>query len=190
MDTTYNKLTRDEENFFNNLKKYLDNQIIFFGSIQRDDYIQGYSDIDVVIFTDNVYSTNSKLQTYLEIPKNNIKKIVWKLQNGEIVSGYKIMYKNSDKNFSVEFSIYNEKYKRGILREHIYKSFNLPIYAVCLLYILKTLYYKFNIINKDIFKNIKKYILGPLIGLDYDRFVTLDKDPLITDKRITEVFFY
>lgn len=188
MDTTYNKLTKDEEIFFNNLKNYLDNQIIFFGSIQRNDYLKGYSDIDVVIFTDNVYSTNSKLLAYLEIPKSKIKKIVWKLQNGEIVSGYKIMYKNNEKHFSVEFSIYNEKYKKSILREHIYKSFNLPTYAVCLLYILKTLFYKLNIINKDIFKNIKQFILGPLIGLDYDRFVTLDKDPQISEKKIIDVF--
>ena len=49
METTKNQLTPYESNFFNKLKIYLDTPLYFYGSIQRDDYKSGYSDIDIDI---------------------------------------------------------------------------------------------------------------------------------------------
>ncbi len=188
METTYNKLDENQELFFRNLRGYLDQPILFFGSIQRNDYFRGHSDIDIDLFSDNVYSLMTKLQTYLDIPKNKVKKVVWKLQNGKMVSGYKVMYRDYSKKIFVEFSIYDEKYKNNILEEHVYKSLYMPTYAVAMLVIIKTLYYKFNILDDDLYNVLKKYIMGPIIGFNYDKYLVLDKDPIVTDQKINDMF--
>ena len=69
METTKNVLPENVKFFFNNLSDVLDTKLLFFGSVQRDDYFPGKSDIDVAIFTDNVKSTISKLQHYLHLNK-------------------------------------------------------------------------------------------------------------------------
>ena len=57
MDKVERKLTTNEIIFFNNLSAYINTPIYFYGSIRRGDYLQGYSDIDTAIFTDNESST-------------------------------------------------------------------------------------------------------------------------------------
>jgi predicted nucleotidyltransferase len=61
METTKNNLPENVKNFFNDLRKYLDTKLLFYGSVQRSDYFPESSDIDVDIFTDNVGSTMSKM---------------------------------------------------------------------------------------------------------------------------------
>ena len=78
METTKNQLTPYESNFFNKLKIYLDTPLYFYGSIQRDDYKSGYSDIDIDIFTENMNSTIVKLQNFFN--SNQYKKIIIKPQ--------------------------------------------------------------------------------------------------------------
>jgi hypothetical protein len=188
MFKTKNKMSAEEEKILNNLSRYLDTKFIYFGSIQRVDFFPGKSDIDVDVFTDNEYSTISKMKSYLNIPNAKVKKVVWRLQNGVMVSGYKINYKNEEKQISIEFSVYNEKYKREILKEHHDKTYNLPYYATFLLYLLKSIYYKFNILDKDTFSYLKKKILSVIIGLHDDEFVVLDKDHNITEQRLMDMF--
>ena len=68
------------------------------------------------------------MQHFLNISKKKFKKAVWKLSsNGRMVYGYKLMYINEENNIKIEFSIYNEKFKHDILKEHIYKT-KLPFY--------------------------------------------------------------
>ena len=117
METPKNKLTPKEKQFLDGLSEYLDTKLFYYGSIQRDDYIPGKSDIDVNIFTDNESSTISKLQHYLHVRKKDFQKIVWKVYNAnKVVTGYKIKYQNSF--IKLEASIYNEKYKFIILKDH------------------------------------------------------------------------
>ena len=66
METTKNKLSSYESDFFNKLSNYLDTKLYFYGSIQRDDYKPGHSDIDVDIFTDNIHSALIKIQNLLQ----------------------------------------------------------------------------------------------------------------------------
>jgi hypothetical protein len=84
------------------------------------------------------------------------------------------MYKNIDpgNEFNVEFSIYNEKYKKGILHEHI-KKMVLPFYATWLLIILKLLHYNLHILPEKQFKYLKKKVLTLVIGLPDDQFVVI-----------------
>lgn len=183
METPKNKLPEKAILFFNSLTNYLDTKLLFFGSIQRNDYFPGFSDIDVDIFTENEKSLVLKLQHLLNVPKEKFKKFIWKLQNGIISHGYKVMYKDEDNNFAVEFSIYNEKFKDNVLYEHKMKTV-LPWYVSCLLIILKYLYYNFNLLDKKIFNYLKRKLLSGVIGLPDDKFIVLDDDPHETEKKI------
>lgn len=173
METTKHKLSKDEQQVLNDLSKYLDTKMYYFGSIQRLDFFRGHSDIDIDIFTDNEYSTISKMKAYLEIPNAKVLKVVWKIDNNVVV-GHKIMYKDKPKNIAIEFSIYNEKYRKYVLDEHNKKASNLPLYAVCMLYILKYIYYKWNIIDDTLFKKMKSIIMSTFVGYEPDLFITLD----------------
>ena len=173
MQTTKHELSPYETSFFNKLKYYLDIPLYFYGSIQRNDYFKGESDIDVAIFTDNVTSTIFKLQTFLNVDKYKTKKTIWKSFNSNyVVHGHKLMYKDVDNNLRVEFSIYNEKYKNEILRDHTRKT-TLPYYSSIMLIILKFLFYKLNIISKDTYRVLKKKILSTISGIPHDDFITI-----------------
>jgi hypothetical protein len=174
METTKNKLPNDVNTFFKDLSKYLDTKLLFYGSVQRSDYFPGSSDIDVDVFTENVNSTITKMQHFLHVKKSSFKKIIWRLShNGEMVYGYKIMYKNEDLNLSTEFSIYDKKYKDGVLEQHLKKTV-LPFYATILLFIIKKLYYDLGIITKELYRNLKTKILSSGIGLPEEQFLVIN----------------
>jgi len=174
METTKNNLSPYISQFFHRLSKYLDKKLLFFGSVQRYDYFPGKSDIDVSIYTDNIPSTISKMQHFLKVSKSDFKRFIWKLnKTGELLHGYKIIYKEPENNFVSEFSIYDEKYKNDTLAEYNSKII-LPFYASVLLIILKFLYYKLNLIPGKTYTYTKRKILSVLIGLPDDEFVVLD----------------
>ena len=173
METIKNEMSEHNKFFFEKLKNYLDTKIYFFGSVQRDDYFPKSSDIDIAIFTDNINSTVTKLQSFLNADKSEFKSFVWRLNyDNSLVRGYKILYKEPEKNLIAEISIYNEKYKEGILNEHNGKSV-LPFYATCALIIIKYLFYTLNIMPKEWYVYFKKIILTKLIFLKEDDFVVL-----------------
>ncbi len=183
METTKNKLSEHEIHFFKKLSSYLGTNFLFFGSVQRRDYFPGNSDIDVDNFTENEKSTMIKIQHFLKVPKNTFKKVVWKIKdNGKTVKGYKFTYKdpsiyeNPSKKFRVEFSIYNEKYKDDVLKQHIKKTV-LPFYATWMLIIIKFLFYELGILSKEWYSYMKHKILSLAIGYPEDDFVVLDEDP-------------
>lgn len=172
METTKHDLPNNIKIFFNQLSEYLDTKMLYFGSIQRTDYIVGKSDIDVDIFTDNEYSIISKMQHFLHVSKKEFKKIVWEIHSN-VIYGYKLKYKNIADNINVEFSIYNEKFKQQILNEHI-KKFVLPLHISCLLYILKIFYYQIPIIPNKTYSTLKRFILNKLFINDTSKFLVLE----------------
>ena len=171
METTKNEMPEYNKIFFEKMKNYLDTKIYFFGSVQRPDYFPTSSDIDVAIFTDNIKSTISKLQNFLNAEPNQFNKFVWRLNyDNSLVEGYKIMYKEPQFNFIVEICIYDEKYKEMILNEHNGKR-DLPIYATCALIIIKFLFYTLNIIPAEWYRYLKEIIFTKLIFKKEDDFV-------------------
>ena len=78
METTKNKLSPYATTFFNKLGNYLDTKLYYYGSVQRNDYFNDDSDLDVAIFTDNVSSMLSKINNFLNVKKYEFKKFVWK----------------------------------------------------------------------------------------------------------------
>jgi hypothetical protein len=172
METTANKMSDYATTFFHNLSNYLDTKIYYYGSIQRIDYFPKASDIDVDIFTDNEYSTITKLQNFLGVERYNFHKFVYKLHKTNIlVNGYKVKYKNEEHNFVTEISIYNEKNKKDVLYEHNSKA-QLPIYISLTLIILKTLYYNLGLLSKQSFIDIKQFLMNFLIEGEHAEFIS------------------
>jgi len=179
METTTNNLSPYESIFFNKLSNYLDTKLLFFGSIQRYDYFPGVSDIDVDIFTDNVSRTISQIQNYLHIDKKTASKFIYKIDkensNYDIVNGHKIKFEDPENSLKVEFSIYDEKFKELILREHNRKQY-LPFFVTFFLVIIKYLYYIFCILPKGVYNFLKKFLMNTCIDGKDAAFVVLDLD--------------
>ena len=53
MNAIRDDFPKEVKDFFKRLENYLDDELYFYGSVNRSDYIHGKSDIDVAIFTDN-----------------------------------------------------------------------------------------------------------------------------------------
>lgn len=174
METTNNELSPYAKAFFNNLSKYLNSTVYFFGSIQRNDYFPKSSDIDVDLFTDNEQSTILKMQNLLNLQKYSFRRFVYKLnKTNKVVYGYKVKYDNLDKNFRSEISIYNEKDKKNVLIEHNSKTV-LPFYISFLLIVLKIFYYTVGIVTHKTYNYLKKLIMNFMVeGADVD-FVGID----------------
>lgn len=145
--------------FFIDLQNYLENELYFYGSVNRSDYVHGKSDIDVALFTDNEYSTISKLQHFLRVKKEAFDKIVWKI-NGEMIYGYKI---KCDKhiNSKCEIAIYNTDFKSLLLKE-ISQYNSIPMHISLLLFILKTLHYTIPVLSPSVYAECKRFIFNKL----------------------------
>jgi hypothetical protein len=173
METTKNELPLNVKNFFYHLSEYLDTPFLYFGSVQRVDYVHGKSDIDVDVFTDNEYSLMAKMQHYLHVSKKDFKKVAW-IINDTPTYGYKLKYERDDIN--AEFSIYNEKFKEIILAEHNSKKM-LPTHVTVLLYILKFAYYQFPLLDKKTFTYLKRILINNILRDGEDaKFLVLDTE--------------
>jgi predicted nucleotidyltransferase len=149
------KLTQEQTNFFKKLSTYIDKPLYFYGSILRNDYFNGKSDIDIVVFTDNSKSTLSKLSTFLNLEKEHFRDFISKhYSTYKINKGTKVEYQN--KFVNTEISIIDENDKNTFLKLH---SHQIPLYISILLIILKFLYYTLNIISKDTYKDYKHKLL-------------------------------
>ena len=173
METTKNELPKNVREFFYHLSDYLDTKFLYFGSVQRSDYVPGKSDIDIDVFTENEYSLMAKMQHYLHVPKHDFKKVAW-IIDGIPTYGYKLQYENKKEKINAEFSIYNEKFKEIIIKEHQSK-FSLPIHITIMLYILKFFYYEIPLLDKKTFSNSKRYIMNSQLEINGNtRFLVLD----------------
>lgn len=165
------KLTYKEKRFFHQLEEYLDTKLYFYGSIIRNDYIPGKSDIDVSIFTGNETSMKMKLLHYLHAPKSAFEKIVWKYED-TILYGYKIKC-NQYVGVNCEIVIYNKVYKDLLLKELYLPITNSFYLSSFLLKILKFFYYQLPILPSKLYSRIKRFILNDLMGKKETVFITL-----------------
>jgi len=169
MDAVKHKLTQNQEIFFDNMSRYIDEELYFYGSIKRSDYIKGKSDIDIDIFTENEYSTIQKLCHFLNVKRYEFKKVIYKTNN-TLVYGHKIKYNNPEKQIDAEISVYNNKYKSLVLYDHNNES-HLPLYITIVLYIVKFLHYNLGILSSFYYKRCKRFLMNPD---DEQRFILMD----------------
>lgn len=174
METTKNKLIPYEEYFFNKLRYYLNTPLYFYGSIQRYDYKSQQSDIDVDIFSDNEKDIMLKLQNLLNIDRNSFTRVVYKIHKlNVVVYGYKTKYIDEKNKLTVEFAIFNTKYKNAVLFEHQSK-FNLPFYLSTILIIIKFLHYDLCILPLYYYRKIKKFFINNCYDNSDSEFVAID----------------
>ena len=169
METTKNGLTPKQRKFFDRLRNYINKPIYFYGSIQRNDYFPGKSDLDIDIFTDNEASTIHAMSNFLSLKKSDFKKSVYKVNN-TIIYGYKAKYEDEENKIKVEIGLYNGKVKSIIMKDHL-KDFELPFYTSIVLILIKFLFYNLQIISKESYKRLKRLILN---DNDELKFVLLD----------------
>jgi hypothetical protein len=159
MQTTYNPLTPIQKQFFRNMENYLDTPVYFFGSVQRLDYVPGYSDVDVILFADNMTEMQYKLTSFLKRSKTDMKRIVKHLGN-YIFQGYKIFYKNADASVIAEINIFPSVDKSNYLRmQHELKE-NVPFIICVIMYIIKLVYYRLGFLSSDQYRYLKKSLLS------------------------------
>lgn len=174
MDDIKEKIGENKCYFLQKLENYIENKLIYFGSIKRCDYMPENSDIDIAIITDNINSTLKRLQNFLNLHDNKIRKIVQKIPKKDgVIYGYKTNYDDLDNGLSLEIVIYDKKYEKYIM-EHIDVVNNIPIYILLPLIILKILYYKLHIISKENLKYFKAIILHKYLKQELgDNFIAL-----------------
>jgi predicted nucleotidyltransferase len=158
MNEIRNDLPKNIRQFFYKLRDYLDTKLYFYGSVTRDDYIHGKSDIDMGIFTDNEWSTMTKLQHFLHVKREDFDKVVWKL-NGKLLYGYKI--KSPDPNIRYEIAIYNNEFKPTLMKEmNIFN--NIPLSLSIILFILKSLHYKIPLLSGKTYASYKRKLFNDI----------------------------
>jgi predicted nucleotidyltransferase len=159
MEKTKNQLTPAQSSFFLNLRNFLDTPIYFFGSIQRFDYIPGYSDIDALVFTDNFTEMKYKLTSFFKKQVSDFKRIVKHIGN-QVFVGYKIFYKDLEKSILVEVSVFSSKDKEMYLKVQREVKDSVPLGVMIIMYIVKLLYYRLQLISNSSYKEIKAYFLN------------------------------
>jgi hypothetical protein len=128
--------------------------------VNRSDYVHNKSDIDIAIFTDNEYSTITKLQHFLHVKRNAFDKVIWKL-DGKMIYGYKIKCEKY-MDIKCEIAIYNNDFKNILIKE-ISQYNSVPPHIAILLFILKTMYYTFPIISQQTYSSYKRYIFNEIM---------------------------
>lgn len=168
---TKNKLPEHVQSFLKRIQKEFHVVFYYFGSIQRDDYLLGLSDIDIDVFPKNKSAKDFAihLANYLHLPVLKIKKIQWQIPiNNQIITGYKFKY-TFHENLKIEFSVYPESSKLFVLYHHAQKLI-LPFWISWLLILLKILFYKYNLISSDFFFSTKRFLMSSAIGIPPDLF--------------------
>lgn len=157
METIKSKLSKKKKDFLQSMQEYLDTKLYFYGSVQRADYIDDVSDIDICIFTDNIDSSILSLQHYLNVERKYIKKFYINSKYRKLVTGYKLFYRQSF--IKLEISIYDNKYKEDVLQDLINVIYIPYFYSIILLilkYINIAIPIPYNYLKKKILNLYKK----------------------------------
>ena len=159
------------QKYFINLKNYIDAELYFYGSVIRNDYIQGKSDIDLCIFTDNEFSIIPKIKSYFHVEQKDFKKILKKYEsNNEIIYGYNMKFTLDG--IRCELHLYNEIFKDLLLNE-MHAPLKSPFYINLFLYILKFFYYTIPLLEKETYSSIKNYYIENFIKESKVKYVSI-----------------
>ena len=164
------KLTNQQISFLEEIQEYIGCKFYYYGSIERMDYMPGKSDIDIDVITPNVYSTLFKLRQFLSTPEQVVQNIMWTARKPVKYTFYCKKIKFANDFIKLELSIYDEKYKSRLLEIRDFKR-DIPLSALMIVYILKTFYYKLNMISTSNIAAAKKFIMGSLLDMEDDYIV-------------------
>jgi predicted nucleotidyltransferase len=178
MEDIKDRLGEYRYNFLKKLENYIGAELIFFGSVKRCDYFEENSDIDIAIISDNVQDTLTKIKFFFDINNSKIRKIFQKFpndnnDNNNIVYGYKTNYNDYSNNLSLEIILYDEKYRKQVMKS-VNNINNFPFYITYFLMIIKLFYYKFNLISNETYKCIKNILMENYLKQDlHDNLIAI-----------------
>lgn len=155
LEEVKDKLSKNQYNYFLQLKEQIDLPLYFLGSITRCDYIKGKSDLDIEVFTDNFDSTLLKMEYFFDYYQKKTKRrfIVFEINNIPI-SGYKYYFEDAQKDVSFDFTLYNVASKNIVLHHRSIQQ-NMPYIFSLFLLVIKILHYYLNIISSGTYSYIK-----------------------------------
>lgn len=169
---TKNEIPIHLQEFLHKMEKEMGLQFYYFGSIQREDYIPGLSDIDIDVFAKRQSPKNvvMAIANRLHISFQKIKKIEWTIPlTGKRVSGYKIKYRFHNA-WPIEFSIYSFVDQPYVLYHHAEKLW-VPFWVGWILIVLKYLFYKYHILPSSFFYESKRWVMSYGMGIAPDEFL-------------------
>jgi predicted nucleotidyltransferase len=173
------KLTQEQYDYLVALEQFTNSKIHFFGSITRDDYFVGKSDIDIYFITPNVHDTLFKVKKFINNPnqkayhaKRHIKFTIDNLPQEHTTENLHIRQKN--RIINLEINIYDEKYRQNLKLHYDLKRKRLTPFLVCCLIMAKSLYYNINLMHWSQMKEVKRFIMLCGIKEDYSRTELID----------------
>ena len=161
------KLTKQQIDYLEEIQHYIGCPFYYYGSIERIDYLPGKSDIDIDIFTPNLYSTMFKLRQFLLIPETEIKSIKWRTRRPIVATFncHKIKFDNGI--VKLELNIYDEQYKNTLLGVRELKR-KIPMAVLMLVYTIKSMYYNTNFIPTSYIVTFKKFVMAHILDMEDD----------------------
>ena len=157
------KLTQEQYDYLVALEQFTNSKIHFCGSIKRDDYFIGKSDIDVYLITPNVHDTLFKIREFINCPNHKAYYAKWlgqftidNLPQEYTFEGLCIKFKN--RIIKLDINIYDEKYRQNLKLYHDSKHKTLSPFLVCCLIMLKSLYYNINLISHFQMEKVKCFL--------------------------------
>ena len=158
MQSTHQCLSVPIRGFFHRMSEALNLKPYFYGSVQRNDFFPGKSDIDVTFFSGDESMTARQLSVFLGQPLQQLRRVVWDI-HGTIVHGYKAKFDDPSIDLHAEIAIYNTRHME-IVRKKQRAQFQLPFYVSVLIQSIKYLHYTLGIMPKAQYKYWKRTILA------------------------------
>ena len=164
------RLTCQQFTFLDQIQQYIGLNLYFYGSICRQDFFKGKSDIDIDILSPNVQSTLFKLRQILDVPNNEVIHVSWSSAKPQKYNFECIKIKYKSEFIITEISIYNLKYKDSLQQVRISKDSSLSPLLIQLLIIVKFFYYRLKILDTSQLRIIKRFIMNTLGG-HHDEYI-------------------
>ncbi len=158
------KLTKEQYGYLVELEQFINAKIYFYGSIEREDYFIGKSDLDIDIITPNIHSTLFKLRQFIGIPNHEVLHVKWKTYNPQEYNFECLKIKHNNGIVNLEISIYDEKYRNKLKIVRDFKRNMLSPFLVYSLIMIKFFYYHLNLLSNSQMKEIKRYVMNDLCG--------------------------
>ena len=156
-------IDKSQQYILSSISKYLNTPIYFYGSCIRDDFVKRASDVDSIIFTENIEKTKALIEEKLKTMSNGITsyKVIKLLMdtygNGNDITGEYLFRIHLTEHYNIDLIVCDIKYKNRRLMHDYYVSSminNNPIFPI-LLYITKILYY-YGFMDYDSYMYVKR----------------------------------
>jgi len=163
----YNRVCKniDKVQYFilSSISKYVNSPIYFYGSCIRDDFVKRASDVDSIIFTENVDKTKALIEEKLKTMTDGVNsyKVIKLLMdtygNGKDITSEYLFRIHLTPHYNIDLIVCDIKYKNRRLMHDYYVSskINNNILFVILLYITKVIYY-YGFVDYNTYMYIKR----------------------------------